>query len=406
MIETIRIPPQNLAAERSVLGAVLLFNDAIDAIDLRPEEFYSVENQVIFATVREMWSTGCRAIDGVTLVEALRKRGKLEVSGGSGHIADLLDAVPHASHARYYANIVRQKSLQRNVINVCSDAIEKAYSGEFDEMIADLDSKLLGIREASTSGDIVTMADAVDALEERERNPAAIHSTGLVDLDRQIRGGLRDGQFMIVGGRPGSGKSVLAGQIANAFADRGEPALIVSLEMDRAEMAERYDKSIDRRTLRGLPIYMVDSAYEAGRIASLIRLAKRKHNIQIAVLDYLQLTESEDRKASRERQVAEVSRMMKRLAGELKIPVVAACQLNRNNDREQRMPRLSDLRESGSIEQDADIVLLLHQGDNGANAIVAKQRNGCTGVVPLTFRGDLFRFENHSNGFAFGSDTR
>lgn len=216
---------------------------------------------------------------------------------------------------------------------------------------------------------------------------------------------MRDGQLTIVGGRPGSGKSVLTGQIAKSFADRGEPALIVSLEMDRAEMAERYDKSIDRRTLRGLPIYLVDSAYEAGRIASLIRLAKRKYNIQIAVLDYLQLTESDDRKASRERQVAEVSRMMKRLAGELKIPVVAACQLNRNNDKEQRLPRLSDLRESGSIEQDADIVVLLHRDELEAKAIVAKHRNGCTGVVPLTFNGDVFRFENRAVNVSFGSDS-
>lgn len=401
----IRIPPQNLDAERSVLGSLLLFNDAIDAIDLRPDEFYRVEHQTIFTAVRDMWSTGCRAIDGVTLVEALTNRGELEAAGGAECIAELLDTVPHASHARYYASIVRQKSQQRRVIYACTDAIEKAYSGESDEVIAELDSDLLSIREASTSGDIVSIADAVNALEERERNPAAIHSTGLVDLDQQIRGGLRDGQLTIVGGRPGSGKSVLTGQIAKSFADRGEPALIVSLEMDRAEMAERYDKSIDRRTLRGLPIYLVDSAYEAGRIASLIRLAKRKYNIQIAVLDYLQLTESDDRKASRERQVAEVSRMMKRLAGELKIPVVAACQLNRNNDKEQRLPRLSDLRESGSIEQDADIVVLLHRDELEAKAIVAKHRNGCTGVVPLTFNGDVFRFENRAVNVSFGSDS-
>lgn len=404
MMDGLRIPPQNLDAERSVLGSVLLMNEAIDAIDLKPDEFYSDANRIVFEAVLEMWRAGSRAIDAVTLADALIQRNEFEEIGGAGYLAELLDTVPHASHVRHYAKIVRQKAQQRNLIYACTESIERAYDGESDDVIAQLESKLLNIREASTGGDIVTMAGAVDALEEQERNPAAIHSTGLVDLDNLIRGGLRDGQLIIAGGRPGSGKSVLSGQVVKSFAERGEPALIVSLEMNRAEMAERYDKSVDRGTLRGLPIYLVDSAYQAGQIASLIRLAKRKHGIQIVVLDYLQLTESDDRKASRERQVAEVSRTMKQLAGELRIPVIAACQLNRSSDKENRLPRLSDLRESGSIEQDADIVVLLHQDDNGARAIVAKQRNGCTGVVPLSFRGDKFRFENHAAEITFGSD--
>ena len=396
-MNNLKLPPQNLDAERSVLGSLILRNDTIDEIHLRPEEFYSDQNLKLFRAVQDMWRSGSRAIDAVTLTEELNKRNELEEIGGEAYLAEILDAVPYATHVRYYAKIVREKAQLRRFIYACTESIEMAYNGGDEDIIAVHDSKLLSIRETSSGGDIVTMSEAVDALEARERNPAAIHQTGLVDLDSRIRGGLRDGQLIIVGGRPGSGKSVLTGQIAKAFAERGEPALIVSLEMDRAEMAERYIESVDRQILRGLPIHLVDSAYEAGRIAGLIRLAKRKHNIQLAVLDYLQLTESEDRKASRERQVADVSRTMKHLASELRIPVVAACQLNRNNDREQRPPRLSDLRESGSIEQDADIVLLLHQNDDQteAQATIAKHRNGSTGSLKLTFRGDMFRFEDH-----------
>lgn len=390
-------PPHNLDAEKSVIGSVLFLNQALDDIDLKPEEFYQESHETIFGAIRTMWASGTRGIDAVNLSNKLMSLGKFEEIGGAAYIAEILESVPHAAHVKYYANIVREKAQQRGIINACREAMQKAYSGESGDVVAELESSLLALRETSCGGDIITMDTAVDALEQMEANPASIHPTGLTDIDRQIRGGLRGKQLIVVAGRPGSGKSIAGGQIAKTFSERGEPSLIVSLEMDRAEMAERFDKSVDRRTLRGLPLYLVDSAFEAGRIAGLIRLAKRKHKIQLAVVDYLQLAESSDRKASRERQVAEISRTLKRLAAELKIPIIAACQLNRSNEKEQRLPRLSDLRESGSIEQDADIVILLHQAEDGqAKAIVAKQRNGSTGVVPLTFVGERFRFENHT----------
>jgi replicative DNA helicase len=395
-MDTLRIPPQNPDAERSVLGAVMLTSNAVDEIDLQSHDFYDGRHQILFRVICDIHRSGL-PVDAVTVAEELDRRNELSQVGGPLFIAEIVEAVPHAAHVRHYASIVRSKARQRALIQACSETLQKAYDEDADEVLPEIESKLISIRESSSGGDIVTMADAVEALEQRERNPAAIHATGLRDIDRQIRGGLRDGQLLIVGGRPGSGKSVLAGQIAKAFAERGEPALIVSLEMDRAELAERYDRSIDRQTLRGLPIYLVDSAFDTGRIAGLIRLATRKHSIRIAVVDYLQLTESGNRTANRERQVAEVSRMLKRLASELRIPVLAACQLNRNNDREQRLPRLSDLRESGSIEQDADIVVLLHHTETDSKAIIAKHRNGATGIVPLTFCGEQFRFDDHSH---------
>ncbi|MCA9049842.1 MAG: AAA family ATPase [Planctomycetaceae bacterium] len=407
MNQDVRIPPQDVEAELSVLGCFMLDSPTLDAVRLRPDDFYIERHAILFSTMQEMHRAG-HAIDCVTVAETLERLGQLERAGGPGVIREILFAVPHSAHVRYYADIVRRKAQQRELIRACTRTIESAYTADADELLPTLEGTLLRIRETGTGDEIVPMTSAVDALEERERHPAAVHSTGLADLDRQIRGGLRYGQFVVVGGRPGSGKSVLGGQIAKSFAERGQTSLIVSLEMDRAELAERYIQSVDRQRLRSLPIHIVDSAFECERIAGLIRLAKRKHGIQAAVLDYLQLTESEDRRANRERQVAEVSRTMKRLAGELRIPVIAACQLNRTSDRENRTPRLSDLRESGSIEQDADIVVLLHQGEeDGAQAIVAKQRNGRTGIVPLIFRGDLFRFEDKAHGysdFRFRSD--
>lgn len=395
--DAIRLPPQNLDAERCVLGSMMFLNAAIDEIDLKPDEYYSAQHAILHGVIVDMWRSGCRAIDPVTLTERLQASGRLAEVGGASYLAEIIEEVPHAAHIRYYAGIVRKKARHRALITACAETLQEAYGDDSDGLVSQLETKLLNIRETSTSGGSVSAAEALAAAEERQRNPAAVHSTGLVDLDRQIRGGFRDGQFVVIGGRPGTGKSVLACQVAATFAARGETSLVVSLEMDAPELAERGVASMPRETFRDLPMRFIDSVFEARQITSSIRVEKRKHNIQVAILDYLQLTEPDDRKVSRERQVAEVSRSMKQLAAELRIPVIAACQLNRASDKEQRLPRLSDLRESGSIEQDADIVLLLHQDDIAAKCIVAKQRNGCTGFVPLTFRGDRFRFEDHSH---------
>ena len=239
------------------------------------------------------------------------------------------------------------------------------------------------------------MADAVDELEAWERDPGAVGKTGLFALDRMLSGGgLREAQSIIVAGRPGHGKSVLVCQIARAFAQRGEPALILSLEMLKREIADRFSRTMDRRKLSSLPIHFEDTAVQANKICSRIRYAHRRHGIKIAVLDYLQLVEPEDRKSQRERQVAEVSRAIKLLARELRIPILVACQLNRQSANEKRKPRLSDLRESGAIEQDADIVLMLHEDDDGESELhLAKQRGGLCGPIPVSFDKPNYRFE-------------
>ena len=397
ILESFKLPPQDLDAERSVLGSIMLSVDCLDDLDLRADEFYGLANSTTFGIICGMWASGNRAIDSVTLANQLITLGKFQEVGGGTYLDDLMEAVPHAAHVKHYARIVRQKAIQRGVIQACTAAIESAYTDDGDEVIAELERSLTAQREASTTGDLVHISEGVDQLEEREQNPAAIHKTGLADIDYALRGGLRANQLIIVAGRPGSGKSILGGQIAETFARRGDPALIVSLEMDRGELAERYVASIDRAAVRRLPLWLVDSAFDISKICGLIRLAKRKHSIQLAVLDYLQLAEAGTKRTPREQQVAEVSRAMKRLAAELKIPIIAACQLNRGAEKENRLPKISDLRESGSIEQDADIVLILHKGEDRTHLVIGKQRNGETGIRDLAFDGAKFRFENFVN---------
>ena len=395
----IRLPPQNLDAEQGVIGSILLMNQAIDSLVpiITADDFYLDANRILYAVIGDMYRGGCRGIDAVTLSEELIRRNQFEVIGGALYVAQVLEAVPNAAHCRYYANIVREKSRMRSLIYLCNETLQKAYdASDPDELIAELDSRTLRLRDAGSMSDVQTLADAVDDLEEFEQNPAAAGKTGLIDLDAKlIQGGLCEAQSIVVAGRPGHGKSVLVGQIALAFAARGEPALVVSLEMLKREIAERYARTVGRDKLRKLPMYFDDATVSASRIVARIRYHHRRFGIRLAVVDYLQLIEPDDKRAQRERQVADVSRSMKLLAKELRIPILLACQLNRQSANEKRKPRLSDLRESGAIEQDADVVLLLHEDEDGdSSIIVAKQRGGPTGDVPVVFRKDFSVFSS------------
>lgn len=394
----LRLPPQSLDAERGVLGSLMLMPSAIDEIAslITADDFYSDAHRILYSAIGDMHRRGCRGIDPVTLSEELVRCAKFGDIGGAGYIAQIVEAVPHAAHVRYYANIVREKSQIRQVIYLCNDTLRQAYDAtDADDLIANLDTRTLRLRDSGSTGDLSTMADAVDELEAYENNPGAIGKIGLPQLDFMLDGGLREAQSIVIAGRPGHGKSVLGCQIAKTFAERGEPAMVISLEMLKREIAGRFTRTLDRNRLRGLPIHFDDSAVVANKICSRIRYAHRRNGIKIAVLDYLQLVEPDDRKSQRERQVAEVSRSMKLLARELRIPILVACQLNRQSANEKRKPRLSDLRESGSIEQDADIVLMLHEDEDGqSEIIVAKHRGGRCGAIPVTFDKPNFVFKD------------
>ena len=227
--------PNDFNAEVAVIGSVILANEALDVISLHADEFYDPRNKVIYGQLRQMWMAGHRAIDGVTLGEALEAAGKLSTAGGSQYVAEACLASFEVVHVRYYADIVAAKAKLRHIIATCEQAARQAHANNDPEtVLASLERACITVRESTAVSEIATMNDAVTALEEREANPAVIHATGLIDLDRQFGGGLRDGQCVIVGGRPGGGKSVLATQLAVEFAKRGEPSLVVSLEMPRA----------------------------------------------------------------------------------------------------------------------------------------------------------------------------
>jgi len=324
----IRLPPQNLDAERGVLGSLMLMPSATDEIAciIKADDFYSDAHRMIYAAIGDMHRNGCRAIDAVTLSEELIRRGQFTDVGGTVYIAEIIEAVPHAAHVRYYAKIVTDKSRMRSLIYLCNDTLQRAYDAtDTDELIKDMDQRTLHLRDAGSTSELHSMADAVDELEAYECNPASVGRTGLNGLDRMLDGGFREAQSVIVAGRPGDGKSTLACQFAQVFAERGDPALVISLEMTKHEIAGRFAGTIDRKQLRGLPFYFEDTAVQANKICSRIRYASRRHGIKIAVLDYLQLVEPDDKKSQRERQVAEVSRCMKLLAKELRIPIVIAC---------------------------------------------------------------------------------
>ncbi len=393
----LRLPPQNLDAEQGVIGSILLMNQAIDdlAAIITADDFYLDANRILYAVICDMYRGGCRAVDAVTLSEELIRRNQFEAVGGALYVAQVLEAVPNAAHCRYYANIVREKARLRAVIYLCNATLQKAYeTSDTDELIAELDSRTMRLRDAGSTAEVQTLADAVDELEQYERNPAQGGKTGLVDLDAKLtNGGFCEAQSIVVAGRPGHGKSVLVAQFAHEFAARGESVLVVSLEMLKREIAGRYDQTVGREKLRKLPVYFDDSTVNATKIASRIRYHHRRFGIRLAVVDYLQLIEPDDKRAQRERQVADISRSMKLLAKELRIPIVLACQLNRQSANEKRKPRLSDLRESGTLEHDADIVLLLHEDEDGdSSIIVAKQRGGPTGDVPVVFQKNFSVF--------------
>jgi len=402
----IRLPPQNLDAERGVIGSVLLMPEAIDEISslIGPDDFYSDPHRKLYQSIGTLYRRGVRGIDAVTVCEELCQRGELTEVGGPAYIGEILDNVPHAAHVRYYARLVREKSRLRNVIYLCQETLQQAYvSSDSDELIADLDSRTMRLRHDGTGGDLSTLKDAIDDLEAYEHNPGAVGKTGLTELDRLLSGGFREAQSIVLAARPGAGKSALGCQFIRTAAERDEPALIISLEMLKREIAGRYAQTIDRETLRGLPVYLDDSTVSASKISGRIRYAHRRYGIRIVLVDYLQLIEPEDKKSHRERQVAEVSRAMKLLARELRIPIVICCQLNRQSANEKRKPRLSDMRESGAIEQDADVVLMLHETEEGDSEIlVGKNRGGACGLVKVIFDKPTFTFrgvdENHWTG--------
>jgi replicative DNA helicase len=433
-----RLPPQNLEAERSTLGSILLNNEPLHDIVmfLRAEDFYRDAHQVIYASIRDLYERG-KAVDAVTLAEELKRRGQFDAVGGHEILTEIVESVPTAANAKYYANIVKEKSTNRQLIESATEILSDGYSNQFTshELLEAAERKIFSIREDQVRGETLEIKDiiklAMDQIAMRaETGGHAVTGlgSGYIDLDDKT-GGFHPGQLIVLAARPSMGKTALALNIADHVSvELNIPVLFVSLEMGHIEIADRLLCARSRvdgsKIKRGVGLgprdlsalgkaFQVLSEHAmfiddtpsrtAMQIAASARRIRRRNEIGLLVVDYIQLVDSDETRDSRQEQIAKISRRLKGLARELSIPLIALSQLNRGvESREDKRPRMADLRESGAIEQDADIVLLLHRPEyydandqpGVAEVIVAKNRNGPTGTISLTFLNKITRFEN------------
>ena len=432
-----RIPPQDLEAERSVLGSMMLSKDAILEVAeiLESADYYQPANETIHSVIVELSGRGEPA-DPVTVSGELRRRGDLQRVGGAPYLHTLIASVPTAANAAYYARIVKERAILRRLVNAGTRIVQLGYSeegGEVDQIVDEAQAEVFAIAERRDRQDYVRLSDMseelLDELMEIERTKGEAKGvpTGFADLDRLTQG-LHPGQMIIVAGRPAMGKSTLALDFCRSAAIHNKKtAAIFSLEMSRSEIAMRLlsaetsvflskmrsgDLNADdwTRVSRRLgdvseaPLFIDDSPnMSMMEIRAKCRRLKQQHDLSLVVIDYLQLMSSGKRVESRQQEVSEFSRQLKLLAKELEIPVIAVAQLNRGPEsRTDKKPMMADLRESGSLEQDADVIMLLHRPEyyveneraGEADIIVAKHRNGETRTIRVTFQGQFSRFGN------------
>ena len=434
-----RLPPQNRDAERSVLGSMLRDNYVINDIAplLKAEHFYGDAFRKIYEAILALYNRNS-PVDTVTLAEELNRRGQIEDIGGYGCIAELYDAAPTAANARHYAEIVRDKSLLRNLIHASTEILRDAYDQAMpaEDLLASAEHRIFELSDLGATGEASTLSDAMAMayarIDDRSRGEVMSISglsTGFTDLD-ELTAGLQNRELIIVAARPSVGKTAFAlALIRNIAVDGHHPVFFASLEQSRIELAERLlscqarvESHKLRRgnlssedmskliaaggVLRNAPVFIDDTPGQSLlRIGANARRLKLKHKLKMVVIDYLQLIEPENRRDPRQEQVAQISRRLKHLARELEIPVVALAQVNRaSEDRQDHRPRLADLRESGSIEADADTVMMLHRPDRyepgqregEIEVIIAKQRNGPTGEIVLSYVKPFFLFEDRA----------
>lgn len=439
-----RLPPHNLDAERGVLGSLLLDPSLCDEVVLaiRPEDFYGEPNRRLFAHIVAMHDEGKR-IDATLLVERLKQKGEYEAIGGAAYLAEIIHSVPVAAHALYYANIVREKAMLRDLIHASTAILRDAYDPTLDpdELVSRAEERIFSVHDLRARDQITPINDvllqAFEEIDRRMQGGAAGIPTGFTDLD-ELTGGLHPSELIILAARPSMGKTALAMNIAEHVTVKANvPTLFVSLEMSRQELAQRMLCSrgkINGRKFRSAflsaedrsklveaasvlskaPLFIDDSPSRTmTEIAAAARRLKRKVKLGFVVIDYLQLIEPDNPKDPRQEQVAKIARRLKGMARELNLPVLCLAQLNRQAEiSKDNRPKLSHLRESGAIEQDADVVMFIHREEYGmspeeaqeqnlagkADLIVAKQRNGPTGDIALTWRKEYTTFENAALG--------
>jgi replicative DNA helicase len=437
-----RTPPHSLEAEAGVLGSLLLYPERADLVRgvLQAEDFYSAPYGVVFQAILEM-SDKQQPIDTLTLGEELTRRGQFDMVGGAAGLAELSAAVPNSANLEYYAEIVRDRAKLRRLLAATTEILEEAYRGEreADGLTDWAEHTIYQVSETGSQRDAASLKDALkatwDALQRLHSRETKTEVTGLPtdyhQLD-QLLGGLQKNELIIVAGRPSMGKSTLAlNAMARIGVEQKRPCALFTLEMSKENIAqnmlcahsrlssqnvrlgrlrdEEWSKlHMSTDALSQAPVFIDDTpGISLGELRGKCRRLKRAHELELVIVDYLQLMTGPQRgrESNRQQEVSEISRGLKALARELEIPVVALSQLNRGvEDRTGHRPMMSDLRESGAIEQDADVIMLLHRPEyynesekpGIAEVIIAKQRNGPTGTVELTYIKEQMRFENLS----------
>ncbi len=434
-----KLPPQSLEAEESILSAILIDNDTLlDIIGiLSPENFYKPAHQKVFSAITELFSKG-EPVDLVTLTNILREQNKLEEIGGATYLAALVDTVPLAVNAQHYARIIHSKACLRSLIEKSNAIVKLCFEdrGNVEDVIDFAESSIFEISENKTRPAFYSIDKIIEnnikALEEREGNKSLMTGvpTGFIRFDN-LTSGFQKSDLIIIAARPSMGKTALALNIArNAAVDANIPVAIFSLEMSKEQLSMRMlcaEARINSSRLRGgffssedwssltnaasvlseAPIYIDDSSdISAMSIRAKARRLKMNKDLGLIIIDYLQLMKGRSSAERRDLEISEISRALKALAKELDLPVVALSQLNRKlEERSDKRPLLSDLRESGALEQDADVVAFIYRDEvynkdennpnkGKAEIIVSKHRNGPVGWVPLTFLTAYTRFEN------------
>lgn len=433
-----RLPPQNLEAEQAVLGAIFLEPSSLTVASeiLIPEDFYRLAHQKIFAVMLKLSDSG-KAVDLITVTEELAAADILEDVGGVSYLSELAGSVPTAANIQFYAKIVEEKSILRRLIRTATEIAQDGYQreDEVDELLNEAEKKIMEISSRKTTGGFQSIKDVlirtydnIEMLHNRAGDVTGL-ATGFVELDKMTAGFQRN-DLIIVGARPSMGKTAFALNIAQNVATKtGENVAIFSLEMGAEQLVMRMlcaEGNIDSQRLRtgtltdedwgkltmamgslsNAGIYIDDTpGVRVQDIRSKCRRLKQEHGLGMVIIDYLQLILGSGKSSdNRQQEVSEISRSLKQLARELEIPVIALSQLSRGvEQRQDKRPIMSDIRESGSIEQDADIIAFLYRDDyynkdsenqNIIEIIIAKQRNGPTGTVSLAFLKEYNKFVN------------
>jgi replicative DNA helicase len=430
-----RVPPHNIEAEESVLGSMLLSKDAIAEVLelLREDDFYRPAHRTVFRSVLELYGHG-DAVDAVTVQEELRRSGALADIGGAPFLHTLVASVPTAANAGYYARIVKEAGVLRRLIDAGTQIVQLGFETPQDTEAAvdQAESLVYQVAQGRVTEDyhslrdvLTTTLEAIERLHEDHREITGV-PTGFADLDR-LTSGLQPANLVIVAARPAVGKSTLGLDVARHAAVRaGVPTVVFSLEMSKTELVQRLmcaECTVDMQRLRtgrmeesdwtrltrslgklaDAPLFIDDSpGTTMMEIRAKCRRLKQRHGLGLVVVDYLQLMQPSKRFENRQQEVSEISRSLKLLAKELGVPVVAISQLSRQTEaRSDRRPMLSDLRESGALEQDSDVVLFIYRDElydpesprkGEADLILAKHRNGPTDTVTVTFQGQYSRF--------------